>query len=123
MVRVNDRAIDVGKNLELIGHAQVVSVTGHAAGNDSLAHLLFRGPINHVVLLRHAPDPAVTLTHETLVGIGNWAICNWQFCAGIETRMTGVSITNYKSPIANLLVLMLPYYEIGPPVDNPRYLP
>src|ERR1700693_707215 len=56
MVRVNDRAIDVGKNLELIGHAQVVSVTGHAVGNHSLAHLLFRERINHVVLLRHAPE-------------------------------------------------------------------
>jgi hypothetical protein len=68
-------------------------------------------------------NPAVTLYPETPVGIGNRVICDWQFCAGIETRMAGVSITNYKSPITNLLVLMLPYYEIGPPVDNPRYLP
>jgi hypothetical protein len=59
------------------------------------------------------------LLWDLVVGV----ICNWQFCAGIETRMAGVSITNYQSPIANLLVLMLPYYEIGPPVDNPRYLP
>jgi len=35
----------------------------------------------------------------------------------------GFSITNYKSPIANLPGLVLPYYEIGPPVDNLRYLP
>jgi len=34
-----------------------------------------------------------------------------------------VSITDYKLPIANLLGLVLPYYEIDPPVDNPRYLP
>jgi hypothetical protein len=34
-----------------------------------------------------------------------------------------ISITNYKSPIANLPGLALPYYEIGPLVDNPRYLP
>jgi hypothetical protein len=33
------------------------------------------------------------------------------------------SITNYKLPITNLLRLVLPYYENGPPVDNPLYLP
>jgi hypothetical protein len=60
---------------------------------------------------------------KLLLGIGNWAICNCEFCARIETRMAGVSITNHKSAIADLLVLVPPYYEIGPPVDNPRYLP
>src|SRR5713101_10145109 len=65
MLWVDNRAVDVGKNLEFVGHAQVVSVTRYAVGNHSLAHLLFRVRINHVVLLRHAPDPTVTLDHET----------------------------------------------------------
>jgi hypothetical protein len=42
---------------------------------------------------------------------------------GSRPGWVGVSITNYKSPIANSLRLVLPYYEIGPPVDNPLYLP
>src|SRR4030081_3090965 len=53
------------KILNSSAHAQVVSVTRYAVGNHSLTHLLFRVRINHVVLLRHAPDPAVALDHET----------------------------------------------------------
>src|ERR1035441_7842835 len=54
MFGIDNRAVDVGKNLELVGHAQVVSVTRHAVGNYSRSHLLLRVRINHVLLLRHA---------------------------------------------------------------------
>jgi hypothetical protein len=66
--------------------------------------------------LRHAPDPAVTLDHENSLGIGGFAMTS-------KPGWAEISITNYKSPIANLPGLVPPYYEIDPLVDNPRYLP
>src|SRR5207245_4876075 len=49
------------ENPELIGHTDIVAVRRHTVTNHSLAHLAVRKRLDHLVLQRHAPDPAVWL--------------------------------------------------------------
>ena len=44
---VDDSAIHVGKDLELIGNAKIVAVGGQAVGNNPFPHLLFAERNNH----------------------------------------------------------------------------
>ena len=74
MLGINHCAVNVRENFELVGYAQVVSVTGDAVGNHPRAHLLLGVGVNHVVLLRHPADPAVTLDHGTPWKSDNWVI-------------------------------------------------
>src|SRR5690606_36838984 len=70
ILRIDDRGIDVGEHLELARAAHVVAVAGRAVADDPAAvgpalvdelHLAGLVGLNHAVLLRHPPDPAVAL--------------------------------------------------------------
>ncbi len=41
MLGIDDGRVDVGEDLELVGHADVVAVGRHAVGDDAVAHLAF----------------------------------------------------------------------------------
>ena len=58
---IDDGAVDVGEDLELVGDAQVVAVGGETVGDDAFADLLLREGVDHIVLGGHLADPAVTL--------------------------------------------------------------
>jgi hypothetical protein len=63
VLRVNDRRVEIGEQLEFVRTANVVAVAGGAVGNDAatidLAHLIRLERIDHAVLCRHAADPPI----------------------------------------------------------------
>src|SRR5690606_10249302 len=71
VLRVDDRGVDVGEDLELARAAHVVAVAGRAVADDAppvdLLHLPRLERIDHAVLLGHVPDPAVALDAHALV--------------------------------------------------------
>jgi hypothetical protein len=56
---IDDRAIDIGEDLELAADASVVAVGGETVGDHPLARLLLDEGLDHAVLLRHVADPFV----------------------------------------------------------------
>src|SRR5690606_19813827 len=70
MLRVDDRRVDVGEHLELARAAHVVAVAGGAVADDPPAVGLLDLPglvgLDHAVLFRHPPDPAVALDGHAL---------------------------------------------------------
>src|SRR5207244_8803227 len=64
-LRIHDRGVDVGEDLELVRAAYVVAVARGAVGDDPvavhLAHLPRLEGLDHALLARHAPDPVVGL--------------------------------------------------------------
>ena len=59
VLRVDHRVVDIGEDLELVGHAGVVAVGGQAEGDHALAPLRLDEGLDHAVLGRHAADPVV----------------------------------------------------------------
>src|SRR6202522_3458429 len=69
MLRVHDRRIHIGENLELIRHAHVVTVRRHAVTDYAVAHLPPLKGLDHAVFLGHLGDPLVRLhRHRFLRG-------------------------------------------------------
>src|SRR5206468_11035858 len=68
-LRVDDRRVDIGEDLEFGRAADVVAVARRAVGNDAmpvrLSNLAGLERLDHAVLLGHAPDPAVGLDHRS----------------------------------------------------------
>src|SRR5262249_42259566 len=64
LLGIDYRRIDIGKNLELVSHAQVIAIGRQAVGDHALPHLLLGEGIDHVVLQGHLADPAIALQHE-----------------------------------------------------------
>ena len=62
---VDDGGVDVGKDLELVGDAEVVAVGGESVGDDAFADLFLAERDDHLVVDCLLADPAVTLQHET----------------------------------------------------------
>src|SRR4030095_13164564 len=58
-LRVHDSVVDVREDLELVGHADVVSVRRETVRNDPLTHLAILERLDHAVLECHALDPPV----------------------------------------------------------------
>jgi hypothetical protein len=72
-LRIDDRRVDVGEDLEFAAAADVVAVARRAVRDDAptvdLAHLPRLVGLDHALLGRHAADPAVGLDgHATLRG-------------------------------------------------------
>ena len=61
VLRIDHRGVHVREDPELVGHANVVAVGGHAVRDHALAHLALLEGIDHAHLTRHARDPAVVL--------------------------------------------------------------
>src|SRR5271157_2538854 len=61
LLGIDDGRVDVGEDLELVGHAQVVAVRRETEGDNAFADLLLRKGIDHIVLGGHFADPTVTL--------------------------------------------------------------
>lgn len=65
MLGVNDGAVDVGEELELVGATDVVAVAGCPVRDDApsfaLFHLIRLEGVNHAVFLRHPANPCVRL--------------------------------------------------------------
>ena len=64
ILRVNHRAVDIGKNLELRRAPDVISVTAGAVAHDFfarriMANLAWLEGFDHAVLFGHAPNPFV----------------------------------------------------------------
>ena len=61
--RVNDRRVDIGEYLELVGAAHIVAIARHPVGNDTLAlgtaNLALDKGFDHPLFLGHGADPAV----------------------------------------------------------------
>src|SRR6185503_20654831 len=56
---VDDRRIDVGEDLELVGDARVIAVGGEAVADAALAPLRFDERLDHAVRLGLLANPAV----------------------------------------------------------------
>ena len=67
---VNDGAIDIGEDFELVGNAEVVALGREAIGNDAFADLFFAERLDHPVVDGLLPDPTVTLNRHTTPGPG-----------------------------------------------------
>src|SRR5471032_279001 len=66
ILRVDNRRIDVGEDLEFVCHTNVITVAGRAIAHDLAAifghsHLVAHERLDHVVRFGHAPDPLVGL--------------------------------------------------------------
>src|SRR4029079_1037636 len=65
LLRIDDRGVDVGEDLEFLGAADGVAVARRAVGNDLLAvdfaHLPGLERLDHFVRLGHPPDSFVAL--------------------------------------------------------------
>ena len=61
LLGIDDGAVDVGEDLEFVGHAQVVAVGRQTVGDDAFADLLLRKGVDHIVFRGHFADPTVTL--------------------------------------------------------------
>src|ERR1043166_6702279 len=72
VLRVDDRRIDVGEQLEFVGAADVVPVARRAVGDDlvpvRLADLSRLERLAHPMLRGHAADPLVGFDHRGLPG-------------------------------------------------------
>ena len=56
---VDDRIVDIGENLELVGDARVIAVGRQAVADAALAALRLDERLDHRVLLRLLANPAV----------------------------------------------------------------
>lgn len=67
---VDDRGVDVGEHLELVGATHVVAVAGRAIGHQPVAvallDLAWGERLDHAVLLGHAANPLVGLDAHVL---------------------------------------------------------
>ncbi|HXR37590.1 MAG TPA: hypothetical protein VN776_00770 [Terracidiphilus sp.] len=72
---IDDSAVHIGKNLELVGDPEVITVRGEAVGDDALAHLLFAERLDHPVVDGLFPDPTVTLNRHASPGPGQ--VISW----------------------------------------------
>jgi hypothetical protein len=61
VLRIDHGAVDVGEDLELVADADVVAVRRHAVRDHPGAHLAILEGLDHPVLERHLPDPAIAL--------------------------------------------------------------
>src|SRR5690606_32263051 len=65
VLRIDDGAVDVGEDLELVRAADVIAVAGGAEGDDAPPvhgpHLLRLEWLDHPVVPRHPADPLVRL--------------------------------------------------------------
>src|SRR5271170_4259913 len=59
--RVNDGAVDIGKDLELVGDPKVIAVGRKPIGNYPFADLFFTERLDHAVLQSLLTDPTITL--------------------------------------------------------------
>src|ERR1017187_707313 len=60
MLRIDNGAVDVGKDIELVGNPQIVAVGGQSVRDDPLPHLLFAEWIDHA-LQGLLSNPAIAL--------------------------------------------------------------
>src|SRR3954447_7467874 len=65
-LRIDDRVVDVGEDLELVADADVVAVGGDAVGDHAGADLIVDEGLDHLVLPRHPLDPAIRLDAHRL---------------------------------------------------------
>ena len=56
---INGDREHIGEDLELIGHANIVTVRGKTVRNDACAYLVFNERLDHALLLRHSADPFI----------------------------------------------------------------
>src|ERR1700682_914671 len=64
MFGIDDCRIHVRKDAEFIGNTDVVAIRGDSITNDPFSHLAISEGLNHLMLQRHAPDPAVWLNRH-----------------------------------------------------------
>ena len=73
VLRVDHGVVDVGEDLELVGDADVVAVRRQPVRHDALADLTVLERLDHAVLERHLPDPAVGFDgHMSVVESASW---------------------------------------------------
>src|SRR6202166_185089 len=63
---IHNRGIHIRKNTKLVRNPDVVPIRRHPVADDSFPHLPVRKRLNHFVLQRHAPDPAIWLNGHSL---------------------------------------------------------
>src|SRR5579875_1038855 len=56
---IHNRRIDIGENLELVGHARVIAVAGNAVADYPFTALLLYKRLDHAVFQRHPANPAI----------------------------------------------------------------
>src|SRR5437773_9506395 len=61
MLGIDNGGVYVRENAELVRHTDVVAVGRYSVTDHAFAHLAVRQRLDHLVLQRHAPDPAVWL--------------------------------------------------------------
>src|SRR5437763_10311932 len=71
MLGIDDGGVHVSENPELVRHADVVAIRRHSVTDHAFAHLPVREWLDHFVLQRHAPDPAVWLDGHPFLLSGN----------------------------------------------------
>src|SRR5690606_37179956 len=59
VLRVDDHAVDVGKDLVLVADTDIIAERRQAVADGTIAHLPLDERLDHAVLGGHAPDPAV----------------------------------------------------------------
>ncbi len=56
---IDDGGVDVGEDLELVRHANVVAVGGHAVGDHAIPDLVFHERLDHPLFARHLHNPVI----------------------------------------------------------------
>jgi len=63
-LRIDNCAVHIGKNLELVRHPKIVAVRGEPVRDDPFPYLFFAEGLNHSVLERLFSNPAVILNRH-----------------------------------------------------------
>src|SRR6266849_2012301 len=63
-LRIDEGVVDVREDLELVGDPEVIAVGRHPVRDHPRADLALLEGLDHVLLERHPPDPAIALDHR-----------------------------------------------------------